>query len=129
MMTKDEIGQIYAGAGILACLGVEKSHALFAHDADQRQRIEELEKQNAALREALRELHAVVCGECPSLLDEDSGGDARLALQIEEALTDMRRTRKGNTDAEADRGRIDTAATQCRDHRGDAATASDGERS
>lgn len=48
-------------------------------NAEQRQEI-------ARLREALRELHAVVNGECPSLLNEDSGGDARLALEIEELL-------------------------------------------
>lgn len=38
------------------------------------------------LREALRELHAVVRGECSSLLDEDSGGDARLDLLICELI-------------------------------------------
>ena len=38
------------------------------------------------LRAALRELHATVIGECPSLLDEDSGGSARLALEIEDLL-------------------------------------------
>lgn len=40
-----------------------------------------------ALAEALAELHAQVKGECPSLLDEDSGGDARLALAIEDACS------------------------------------------
>lgn len=35
---------------------------------------------------ALRELHAVVIGEVPALLDEDSDGNARLALQVETAL-------------------------------------------
>lgn len=40
----------------------------------------------ARLRTALMELHAVVKGECPSLLNEDSGGDAKLAMEIE-ALT------------------------------------------
>lgn len=35
----------------------------------------------------LEELHAVVKGECPSLLNEDSGGDAELAWNIEKALT------------------------------------------
>jgi hypothetical protein len=37
-------------------------------------------------RPLLEDLHALVCGECPSLLNEDSGGDSRLALAIEEAL-------------------------------------------
>jgi hypothetical protein len=40
----------------------------------------------AVLRDALEELHAGVCGECPSLLNEDSGGDARLDAAIEAAL-------------------------------------------
>lgn len=37
----------------------------------------------ARLRTALMELHAVVKGECPRLLNEDSGGDAKLAMEIE----------------------------------------------
>lgn len=36
--------------------------------------------------EALRNLHALALGECPSLLNEDSGGDAKLAMEIEEIL-------------------------------------------
>jgi len=35
---------------------------------------------------ALVELTAMVRGECPSLLDDDSGGNARLALEIEALL-------------------------------------------
>ena len=38
------------------------------------------------LLEALIVLHAVVVGECPSLLDEDSGGDLRLAIAVEDAI-------------------------------------------
>lgn len=38
--------------------------------------------QIAAMRGALNELHATVKGECPSLLDEDRGGSARLDLEI-----------------------------------------------
>lgn len=34
----------------------------------------------------LGELHALVWGECPSLLDENSGGNSRLDGDIEEAL-------------------------------------------
>lgn len=43
---------------------------------------------NGALRTqgALKELHAIVWGECPSLLNEDSGGDARLDCEIRECL-------------------------------------------
>ena len=53
-------------------------------------RIAELEAALAAERERreaaealLLELVAVVRGECPSLLDEDSGGDARTSLDID----------------------------------------------
>lgn len=37
-------------------------------------------------RELLRELVALVRGECPSLLNEDSGGDVRLSMAIDDAL-------------------------------------------
>lgn len=40
-----------------------------------------------ALVAALRELYAQVQGECPSLLTEDSGGDARLHLEIQAVLS------------------------------------------
>ena len=40
-----------------------------------------------ATLELLAELHAMVKGECPSLLNEDIGGDARTALAIEEMLS------------------------------------------
>ena len=42
------------------------------------------------LRKLLRELHAVVVGECPALLDEDRGGNAKLALGIEDALQEAK---------------------------------------
>jgi hypothetical protein len=42
--------------------------------------------QPAEAVEALRELFALVKGECPSLLNEDSGGDGALCLRIEDAL-------------------------------------------
>lgn len=45
-----------------------------------------LEAENARLREVLKELHTLVWGECPSLLNEDSGGDSRLDLEIEDCL-------------------------------------------
>jgi len=45
-----------------------------------------------ALRIALDELAAVVRGECPSLLDEDSGGSARLSMAIDAALAAQERT-------------------------------------
>ena len=40
----------------------------------------------ARYRDALRELHAMVMGECPSLLNEDSGGCARLDLEVRALL-------------------------------------------
>jgi hypothetical protein len=49
-------------------------------------KVSEVEAENERLRVALEELFALVMGECRSLLDEDSGGSARLYLQIEEAL-------------------------------------------
>lgn len=66
------------------------------HDADYAaSEIVKLEaERDAALRKlgrcrsALRELHATVQGECPALLDEDRDGNARLAMAIEEALSD-----------------------------------------
>ena len=42
--------------------------------------------ENERLRHLLRDLHALVWGECPSLLDEDSGGDSKLALEIDAAI-------------------------------------------
>ena len=53
--------------------------ALDAHDAEQ---CEEIER----LRGALRSLHAMVKGECPSLLDDDSGGCGQLDIEIDELL-------------------------------------------
>lgn len=38
------------------------------------------------LREALGELHAMVWGECRSLLDEDSGGCSRLDMEIRDLI-------------------------------------------
>jgi len=38
------------------------------------------------MRDALSELVALVRGECPRLLDEDSGGDVRLSMRIDELL-------------------------------------------
>jgi len=39
------------------------------------------------LSSLLEELYALVNGECPSLLNEDSGGNSRLDLEIKEAIT------------------------------------------
>ena len=59
---------------------------LIAHDAEQRRGIEQQAQEITRLREALTSLYALVKGECPSVLNEDSGGDAQLAMEIEQAL-------------------------------------------
>lgn len=46
----------------------------------------EAKRERDAAEAALSELHAQVRGECPSLLNEDSGGDGELDLEIEELL-------------------------------------------
>jgi hypothetical protein len=58
-------------------------------------RIVELLREIDRLQEALKELHAMVMGECPSLLDEDSGGNARLDADIH-ALLDPVSSAKGS---------------------------------
>ncbi|MHC2867922.1 hypothetical protein ACVIYH_009055 [Bradyrhizobium diazoefficiens] len=45
-----------------------------------------------ALVSALEELYAVVRGECPSLLNEDSGGSAQLDMDIQAALAAAKAT-------------------------------------
>jgi len=49
-------------------------------------RVTELEADVNRIRGLLFELHAIVKGECPSLLDGDSGGNAVLDLDICAAL-------------------------------------------
>jgi hypothetical protein len=48
--------------------------------------IRKAEAQRDALLVALKELHALVWGECSSLLNEDSGGDGRLDMAIRAAI-------------------------------------------
>jgi hypothetical protein len=43
---------------------------------------------NTKALNALRELYTMVQGECPGLLNEDSGGNAELALEIESLLNE-----------------------------------------
>lgn len=52
--------------------------------------LEQARKDVLRLVKALHELHATVEGECPSLLNEDSGGDAELAIEIECLLPEIR---------------------------------------
>ncbi len=48
---------------------------------------EQAERRGEVLAALLTELHAMVWGECPSLLNEDSGGSARLDMEINAALS------------------------------------------
>lgn len=45
------------------------------------------------LAEALRELVALANGECPSLLNEDSGGDSKLDLEIASVIAEYDKLR------------------------------------
>jgi hypothetical protein len=58
--------------------------------AQMRARLDEVTAERDALRAALGELFAQVEGECPSLLNEDSGGDAQLWLIITDLLDTTR---------------------------------------
>lgn len=49
--------------------------------------VQRLEESHAELLKALKELYYTVQGECPSLLDEDSGGSAYLDIEITNAIT------------------------------------------
>ena len=65
------------------------------------ERDDEITRAESGEREALsclQELFALVMGECPSLLDEDSGGSADLCLRIEETLRSPAPTWRGATE-------------------------------
>lgn len=51
------------------------------------------------LAEALRELRALVRGECPSLLNEDSGGNGELDIEIDATLAEIAAIRKAENPA------------------------------
>lgn len=58
---------------------------------------EAMAKKDAALRacaEALENLNALVWGECPSLLNEDSGGNSKFAIEIDDAITQAKEVLK-----------------------------------
>ena len=72
------------GRGKIACVVASyvdevRLHGFFRHAT---QAIEHSHE----LAQALKELHALVKGECPSLLNEDSGGNAMLDIAIEDIL-------------------------------------------
>lgn len=65
----------------------EKMHAYAkAYAAPLLARVAKLQAERDNLRNLLQELNALVWGECRSLLDEDSGGNSALALEIDAAL-------------------------------------------
>lgn len=67
-------------------MGAYVQRAIDAANAEKDAQIARLRERVKVLEVALGELFAVVQGECPSLLNEDSGGDAELCITIEEAL-------------------------------------------
>jgi len=56
------------------------------NDTEAAQRVAEHENLVGELVEALKSLHCLVWGECPSLLNEDSGGNSTLDLEIKTVL-------------------------------------------
>lgn len=51
---------------------------------------ERLIKQRDELLSVLENLHALVWGECPSLLNEDSGGNSALDMDILDAISNAK---------------------------------------
>lgn len=76
------ISEMLGEAGIGPCTIPEGVRLLIAAK-------EAAEATIASLRAVLSELVALVRGECPSLLNEDSGGDARLSMTIDAALASL----------------------------------------
>lgn len=62
---------------------IANAHLIFNAPSDLTYTLEHIER----LEAALTDLTAFVRGECPGLLDEDSGGDAELALRIDALLS------------------------------------------
>ena len=59
----------------------------FSHCRNHSQDVFSMAGQTARLHLALSELAALVRGECPALLDETRGGNSRLDMEIDAALT------------------------------------------
>lgn len=55
--------------------------------------VQGLEESHAELLKSLKELYYTVQGECPSLLDEDSGGSAYLDIEISNAIANAEGTK------------------------------------
>ena len=84
--------QIAADGETIDRLTAERDAAEFRETMAANKAVEYLERAEAAearvkvLAEALGELVAIVRGECPSLLNEDSGGNGELSHCIDTAL-------------------------------------------
>lgn len=59
----------------------------FSHCRNHSQEFLAMAGHNASLHSVLSELAALVRGECPALLDETRGGNSRLDMEIDAALT------------------------------------------
>ncbi|MGX9694445.1 hypothetical protein ACTJNK_29180 [Achromobacter anxifer] len=57
-------------------------------------------------QELLQELHALVWGECPSLLNEDSGGNSALDMRIRDAIDSARAAPAAGDARDAERWRF-----------------------
>lgn len=88
-MLKNEIYDIlsdtkyYGGKYLNEFLSFSASQEVFDRVS---QHMQKLIDENVKLRAALEELHSLVQGECPRLLNEDSGGSATVAAMVEDAL-------------------------------------------
>lgn len=87
----DEIGVLYPQSKVdelervVSSLRLELAAAEHNRLAGNR----ELLSQRDKLLSCLKDLHAMVWGECPSLLNEDSGGSAHLDLDIRSAIAEV----------------------------------------
>jgi hypothetical protein len=89
----DSIDCDRSGTLICDCLEIAKIKLLDAVNDENKRQCENEKLENdknkakiGKLRYLLRNLYALVSGECPSLIDGDRGGDGMLALEIEEEL-------------------------------------------
>ena len=92
MNQNKDIYLIDLGDEITWCDCPEPSDGIEKEDVTHYVRVDVLNEKQATigkLVEALSELHAMVRGECPSLLNEDSGGDAELDCNIEDLINSV----------------------------------------
>ena len=87
-MTRDEMRAAVEGL-------LENAPVLFGVYNVEVDAIRSMLAREKSLTLALEELAAQVRGECPSLLNEDSGGDGELSVEIDDLLTDRFAMQKG----------------------------------